>query len=162
MAWIWLILAFVILKKKGGSERVWSIDFTLFFQSNFKIFFQISIIISVKFEHFWFYCFFSQIWRFLLNYLLLLQSNLKIFGEISIVFSVRCAVLSDLSTFLKVPLNALKTFIWPLLVSFRLHFAFKVRGKWKYAVLSDFSEFFRVSINSLKAFIFVWSYDLNY
>ena len=61
--------------------------------------------------------------------------------------------MSDFSEFLKVPPNALKTFIWPLLVSVRLHFAFKVRGKWKYAVLSDFSAFFKVSPNALKTFI---------
>ena len=49
--------------------------------------------------------------------------------------------------------NALKTFIWPLLVSVRLHVAFKVRGKWKYAVLNDFSVFFKVSPNTLTTFI---------
>ena len=43
------------------------------------------------------------------------------------------AVLSDFSPFFKVPLNALKVFIWSLLVSIKLHFAFKVCGKWKYA-----------------------------
>ena len=63
------------------------------------------------------------------------------------------AVLSDFSAFFKVPLNALKAFIWPLLASVRLHFAFKVGGKWKYAILSDFSAFFKVPLNALKAFI---------
>ena len=63
------------------------------------------------------------------------------------------ALLSDLSTFFKVPPNALKTFIWPLLVSVKLHFPFKVRGMCKYAVLSDFSTFFNVPPNALKTFI---------
>ena len=42
------------------------------------------------------------------------------------------------------------------MVSVRLHFAFKVRGKWKCAVLSDltdFSAFLKVPLNALKAFI---------
>ena len=54
---------------------------------------------------------------------------------------------------MKVPFNALKTFISPLLVSFRLHFAFKVRGKWKCAVLSDFITFLKVPLDALKVFI---------
>ena len=63
------------------------------------------------------------------------------------------AVMIDFREFLKVLLHALKAFIWPLLVSVRLHFAFKVCGKWKYTVLSDFNEFFKVPRNALKAFI---------
>ena len=63
------------------------------------------------------------------------------------------AVLSDFSPFFKVPLNALKGFIWPLLVSVKLYFAFKVCGKWKYAVLGDFSQFFKVPLIALKTFI---------
>ena len=39
------------------------------------------------------------------------------------------AILGDFSAFFKIPLNALKTLIWPLLLSVRLHFAFKVLGK---------------------------------
>ena len=60
-----------------------------------------------------------------------------------------------MSAFFKVPLNALKAFIWPLLVSVRLHFAFKVCGKWKYAFLSDFSTILQIPLNAVK--VFIWA-----
>ena len=66
---------------------------------------------------------------------------------------LKYAFLSDFSTILQIPLNALKVFIWALLVLVRLHLAFKVCGEWEYAGLSDFSAFLRIPLYALKASI---------
>ena len=70
-------------------------------------------------------------------------------------WEVEYAVLSDFGNFFRISLNALKAFIWALLVLVRPHFAFKVCGKWKYAFLSDFSTILQIPFNALK--VFIWA-----
>ena len=73
-----------------------------------------------------------------------MKNELKALRTAQFLFQVwgsrKHAVLSDFSALFKVSLSVLRALIWPPLVSVRLYFAFKTRGRWKYEVLSDFSE----------------------
>ena len=71
----------------------------------------------------------------------------------------RAVLVQNFTEFFKVLLNAVKTFTWTLLVSVRLHFAFKVLGKLQYAVRSDVRKFLKVLLHALKTF--TWTVQVS-